>query len=160
MDVELTEYSHILIFLIGAAGFCAVGMFASKLLSVYKPNQEKNKSYESGEDPLEDARIQYNPGYFIIALIFLLFEVELVFLFPWALIFDNDSLQSATNGTWGWLTLTEMFIFIGILGLGLAFVWQKGYLDWPKPKAEKSKIHSVVPKSMYDAINIKYQKRS
>ncbi len=155
-ETYFENYAMILLFFAAAILFSIFGILTSRLLSVSKPNVEKLKSYESGEEPSNDARIQYNPGYFVIALIFLLFEVEILFLFPWALIFDNTALNNASEGLWSYLTLIEMFIFIAILLLGLFFVWKKGFLDWPKAKIEKEEYQSNIPDSFYEDINKKY----
>ncbi len=152
----LNNYAIILLFVAAAILFSVFGLLTSRFLAPFKPNFEKNKSYESGEEPLNDARIQYNPGFFIIGLIFLLFEVEIIFLFPWALIFDNSMLQEQSAGSWGILSLTEMFIFIAILFLGLLFVWRKGFLNWNKPKTEFRTFKGVVPDELYDKVNKKY----
>jgi NADH-quinone oxidoreductase subunit A len=94
--------------------------------------------------------------FYIIALIFVLFDVELVFLFPWATVFANRQLIQETNGLWGWFALAEMFLFVGILILGLAYAWIKGYLDWVKPEVKLSSFESGVPRHLYDGINQKY----
>lgn len=155
-EAYLNNYAIILLFFAAAILFSVFGLITSGFLSTNKPNFEKLKSYESGEDPSGDARIQYNPGYFVIALIFLLFEVEIIFLFPWALIFDNSGLNKASNNLWSYLSLIEMFIFIAILFLGLFFVWKKGFLNWPKPELESTEFHSDIPDKYYEDINKKY----
>ncbi len=155
-ETYLENYAMILLFFAAAILFSVFGLITSGFLNTSKPNFEKLKSYESGEEPSSDARIQYNPGYFVIALIFLLFEVEIIFLFPWALIFDNSELNEVSNGLWSYLSLAEMFIFISILFLGLFFVWKKGFLNWPKPEIEKSEYKSNIPAKLYDEINEKY----
>jgi NADH-quinone oxidoreductase subunit A len=76
--------------------------------------------YECGEDPVGDTHIKFNARFYVIALIFLIFDVEIVFLFPWAVVFRQI----------GVLAFVEMFIFIGILLVGLAYVWAKGDLEW------------------------------
>jgi NADH-quinone oxidoreductase subunit A len=100
--------------------------------------------------------VQFNAKFYVVALIFILFDVELVFLFPWATVFGNATLIEQTNGLWGWFTLAEMFIFVGILALGLAYVWAKGYLDWVKPDLRTPKFKSKVPIEMYEQVNKKY----
>jgi NADH-quinone oxidoreductase subunit A len=152
----LNNYLIILYFIGGGLLFSLLGIVASKILSPNKPNEEKNESYESGETPLRDSRVQFNPAYFIIGLIFLLFEVEIVFLFPWALILDNEILLELTEGKWSWIAFSEMFVFLFILVLGLAFVWKKGFLNWPESKVSKSNYESPIPNELYDKLNKKY----
>lgn len=158
MSEEVVSFGGILIYLIGGAIFIAGGLFASWVIRPKRPNQEKLSTYESGEEPLGSAWGQINIRFYVVALIFLLFEVEIVFLFPWAIVFGNKELIDATDGLWGWVALSEMFVFIFLLTLGLAYAWRKGYLEWQKPEMKPSDFKSAVPSSKYEAINDKYQK--
>ena len=90
---------------------------------------EKLTSYECGEVPEGSAWIQFNVRFYIIALIFLIFDVEVIFLFPWAVVF-----KSLTESGFGLLAFIEMFVFVIILVVGFAYVWVKGDLDWVKMK--------------------------
>jgi len=81
-----------------------------------------------------------------------LFDVEMVFIFPWAIVFGNHEMNNF-DPRWGWLALTEMFLFLGILILGLAYVWVKGDLDWIKPKPIVPTTDAHVPPSLYDKLN-------
>ena len=153
---SLTPFGTILIFILGGLSFLLIGLLAARILRPSKPNAKKLTSYESGEDAIGNAWNKFNIRYFTIALIFILFEVELVFLFPWATIFAHKELINQTNELWGWFSLLEMAIFVGILVLGLAYAWAKGYIDWVKPNAKSSDFKPVVPKSMYDKVNEKY----
>ena len=94
--------------------------------------------------------------FYIIALVFILFEVELVFLFPWAVVFADVDLITVTNGLWGWFSLIETGVFIIILSVGLAYVWMNGMLTWLRPRVPISSFSSKVPKKLYDQINKKY----
>ncbi len=152
----MTAFGEVLLFIIIGVGFLLGGLFTSWLIRPSRPNAEKLTTYESGEEPMGTARGRVNTRFYIIALIFLLFEVEIVFLFPWATVFGNKDLITQTNGLWGWFSLAEMVIFIMILALGLAYVWVKGYLDWPKPEVQPNNYKSPVPKHYYDGINQKY----
>ncbi len=124
-----------------------------RLLRPHRPNAEKNTTYESGEDPVGNANVQFNVRFYVVALIFVLFEVELVFLFPWAVVFGNEDLIAQTNGRWGWFALAEMAVFVGMLILGLAYAWAKGYLDWVRPEPKITKIDSPVPARLYEEFN-------
>jgi NADH-quinone oxidoreductase subunit A len=152
----MQQYYVIFIFLAIGIFFVAGGLFTSRLLRPNRPNPEKLTTYESGEDPSHSAWGNFNVRFYVIALIFILFEAEIVFLFPWASIFANENLINMTNGLWGWFSFFEVSIFIAILGLGLAFVWRKGYLDWDKPQVIIPKSNSKIPKSFYDEVNKKY----
>ncbi len=128
--------------------------FITRLLSPNNPTPEKLTSYECGEEPTGSAWLPFNTRFYVIALIFLLFDVEMVFVLPWATVFGNREMMNVDK-RWGWLSLTEMFIFLGILILGLAYVWVKGDLDWIKPTSIKPTVDSRVPASLYDALNKK-----
>jgi NADH-quinone oxidoreductase subunit A len=151
-----SEFGEILLFIIGGTLFVLVSLVVSKLVRPNRPNPEKLATYESGEEPVTSAWPQFNMRFYIIALIFLLFEVELVFLFPWATIFAQKQIIQETNGLWGWFTMIEMIIFILILALGLAYAWVNGFLDWVKPDPKPTAFKSPVPKKMYDELNERY----
>ncbi len=129
----------------------------AKLLRPDKPTFEKGTTYESGEETEGNAIISFNIRFYIIALIFLLFEVELVFFFPWGTVFGNAELIESTNGQWAWYAIGEMFIFIFILAVGLMYAWREGHLDWAKSEQEKASFEAKVPQKAYEAINKKYQ---
>lgn len=129
-----------------------ITLFLSKLLSPNKPNAEKLTSYECGEEPVGSAWIPFNTRFYVIALIFLLFDVEMVFIFPWATVYANADLIAADN-RWGVFTLIEMFVFAGILILGLVYVWRKGDLEWIKPQPVIPVANIPIPASAYEALN-------
>lgn len=147
--IEISGFGTVLLFLVGGVGFVLVTLLAGKLLRPSRPNEEKNTTYESGEVPVNTAWNIFNVRFYVIALIFLLFETELVFLFPWAVVFGNKEMIDATEGTWGVFALVEMFIFIAVLALGLAYVWANGMLEWVKPKPKPSDYQSKIPSEAY-----------
>ncbi len=117
------------------------------------PNFEKQTSYECGEEPVGSAWLPFNSRFYVIALVFLLFEVEMVFVFPWATVFGSHEINKV-EPRWGILSLVEMFIFLGILILGLVYVWCKGDLDWIKPAVIKPTTDVQIPTSLYDKLNL------
>lgn len=145
----ISDFGTILLFILGALIFLIGGLVTAFLLRPNRPNYEKLTTYECGEDPTGTAWGKFNVRFYVVALIFILFDVELVFLFPWATVFGQKHLIEETQGLWGWFALTEMFIFIFLLALGLAYAWIKGYLDWVKPDVKVSKFKSVVPEELY-----------
>jgi NADH-quinone oxidoreductase subunit A len=153
----LSAFGEVLLFILGGAIFIIVTLFVSKIIRPHRPNPEKLSTYESGEEPVGSAWAQFNIRFYVIALIFLLFEVEIVFLFPWSTIFANEKLIQETGGMWGWFSFVEMLVFILILALGLAYAWVKGYLNWVKPDPKPTAFTSPVPKEHYEAINQKYK---
>lgn len=151
--LELSGFGVVLLFIIGGIVFVMITLLSGKLLRPVRPNEEKVTTYESGEDPVKSAWSIFNVRFYVIALIFLLFETELVFLFPWATVFADKEMNAETAGLWGKFSLTETFIFIGILALGLVYVWANGMLDWAKPEPRKPDYQSKIPMSAYDKIN-------
>ena len=154
--MEINGFGTVGLFILGGLGFILTALMVGKLLRPDRPNEEKLTTYESGEDPINNAWGQFNLRFYIIALVFILFEVELVFLFPWAVVFADVDLITVTNGLWGWFSLIETGIFILILSVGLAYVWMNGMLTWLRPRVHISSFSSKVPKKLYNQINKKY----
>jgi NADH-quinone oxidoreductase subunit A len=119
----LTEFGRILLFLIVGGVFVAGGLIFAWLLRPNRPYPSKLTTYECGETPVGDTRIRFNVRFYVVALIFLIFDVEVVFLFPWAVVYKNL----------GWFAFVEMLVFLGMLIVGYAYVWREGDLDWDKP---------------------------
>jgi NADH-quinone oxidoreductase subunit A len=153
----ISEFGQILLFIIGGALFIIITLFVSKLIRPDRPGAEKLTAYESGEEPVGAAWTQFNIRFYIVALIFILFEIEIIFLFPWATVFAKKEYIAETNGAWGWFAVIEAVIFIFVLALGLAYAWAKGHLDWIKPKPESSPFESPVPREYYQKINQQYK---
>ena len=131
----LTEFGKILIFLILGALFVAGGMIGAWVLRPNRPYPGKLSTYECGEEPVGSAWVRFNIRFYVIALVFLIFEVEVVFLFPWALVYRQLGL----------FAFVEMAVFLFILIVGYAYVWVKGDLDWDKPKPEVPVVrHSLL----------------
>ena len=114
------DYLIIGIFLILGVGFVLFTFFLSRLIRPHRPGKTKLQTYECGEVAMGSSWIQYNVGYYIFALIFVIFDVEVVFLFPGAVAFKKLGLYA----------LIEMFIFLAILIFGLIYAWRKGALRW------------------------------
>lgn len=131
----LTEFGKILLFLIVGAMFVAGGLITSWILRPHRPYPAKLSSYECGEEPVGNAWVRFNVRFYVIALIFLIFDVEVIFLFPWALVYRELGL----------FAFIEMAVFLAILLVGLAYVWVKGDLDWDKPSPEVPKFERSVP---------------
>lgn len=120
----LSQFGTILLFFIVAAMVVVGGVFAAKLLRPNRPNEEKLSTYECGEEPIGDSWVKFNFRFYVVALVFLIFDVEVVFLFPWALVYENL----------GAFAFIEMMVFLAILVAGYVYVWVKGDLDWDKPQ--------------------------
>jgi NADH-quinone oxidoreductase subunit A len=149
-----------ILFLAGGLVFVLGALFVSRLIRPNRPSIQKQMPYESGEMPQGPAWVQFNLRFYVLALVFILFEVEVVFMFPWAVVFGDAQLHQQTAGSWGWLAFGEMLIFILILFLGLIYAWKQGHLDWVKSKPAVRDVNSPVPADKYEAINEKYKRKA
>ena len=116
----LAAHSVILSFALVAIGFLVVNLLVWWLIRPRRFSEEKLTTYECGESPEGSAWVQFNIRFYVFALIFIVFDVEAVFLFPWAAVFREL----------GMLAFLEGLVFIGILVVALAYVWRKGDLEW------------------------------
>ena len=116
----MTEYLAVLIFIIAGIVIVLFIFFIARLIRPRNPYPEKNMNYECAENPVGTSWIQFNPRFYIFALIFVIFDVEAVFLFPWAVAYGHLGLYA----------LVEMVIFILILFFGLFYAWRRGVLKW------------------------------
>ena len=155
---NISEFGELLLFIAGGLAFLAITFLVARFIRPDRPSPGKLSTYESGEETVGHAWSQYNVRFYVVAIIFLLFEVEIVLLFPWATIFANKSLIEQTNGMWGWFAVVEAILFIAILALGLYYAWVRGHLEWIKPKPETTAYQSPVPKEFYQRINQQYEK--
>lgn len=116
----LIDYLPIIVFLLIASGFAVIAMAASFLLGKHKPDSEKNSAYECGFPAFEDARSKFDVRFYLVAILFIIFDLEIAFLFPWAIALGDI-------GVYGFLS---MLIFLGVLTVGFIYEWNKGALDW------------------------------
>ena len=152
--VQISEFGKILVFLVLGVLFILAGYGVNALLSKKKPNPIKNATYECGEETVGNSWVQFNMRFYVIALLFLIFDVEIVFLFPWATVYAAPQFL-ANIPHWGILSLSEMFVFIGLLLLGLLYVWHKGDLNWLSSKQQIASINTNIPLANYLALNSK-----
>ena len=120
MDQLLLQYLPILIFLGLAGGLAAIIIVAGLIIARQRPNPQKNSAYECGFDAFEDARVKVDVRFYLVAILFVIFDLEVAFLFPWAI-------SLAKIGAYGFWS---MFIFLCILTVGFAYEWRKGALEW------------------------------
>ena len=116
----LSAYVPIFIFVLVAIGFAIGTVLVARLVSARKYNKVKLEPYECGIEPLTDARDRYSVRYYLVAMLFVIFDVETVFMFPWAVIMDKLALFG----------LIEMIVFLFILVVGYFYAWRKGALEW------------------------------
>ncbi|HEX6832413.1 MAG TPA: NADH-quinone oxidoreductase subunit A [Rudaea sp.] len=116
----LAEYLPILLFLIVASGIGVALLVIGAVLGPRKVTDEKLSAYECGFAPFEDARMKFDVRYYLIAILFIIFDLEIAFLFPWAVVFKKI----------GAVALIEMGTFLALLLLGFVYCWKKGALEW------------------------------
>lgn len=130
----LTEFGKILVFIIFAFIFVAISIFIAKLISPKRPTKEKLKTYECGEEVIGSPWVKFNIRFYVVALIFLIFDVEVVLLFPWALTYKD----------YGFYGLLVGLIFLIVLGIGMAYEWRKGDLEWVRPRPNIPKLDEIL----------------
>ena len=120
----LTEFGKVFAFILTAVLFVLIAVFAAKLIRPARPTKEKLTTYECGENPQGSPWVKFNIRFYVVALIFLIFDVEVVMLIPWALVYQDSGMLGFLVGA----------IFLILLGLGMAYEWRKGDLEWARPK--------------------------
>lgn len=116
----LADYLPITIFLGIAMGLAIVMVLASFIVAKQKPDAEKNSAYECGFAPFEDARSKFDVRFYLVSILFIIFDLEVAFLFPWAV----------TLGKIGFYGFWSMVAFLGVLTVGFVYEWRKGALEW------------------------------
>jgi NADH-quinone oxidoreductase subunit A len=116
----LAQYWPVLLFIAVAVGLGAFLMAIGILAGPSRPDSEKLSPYECGFEAFEDARMKFDVRYYLIAILFIIFDLEIAFLFPWAVVFNKI----------GAIALIEMALFLALLVVGFAYVWKKGALEW------------------------------
>jgi len=116
----LENYLPVLIFIVIGAIVGAAMIGLGFVLAPHRPNSEKNSPYECGFEAFEDSRMKFDVRYYLVAILFIIFDLEIAFLFPWAVVLD----QIGMAGFWA------MMIFLGILVVGFIYEWKKGALEW------------------------------
>jgi NADH-quinone oxidoreductase subunit A len=119
------DFAQVLIFMVLAVGFVFAALTFQRLVAPRLPVPDKAEIYECGERPIGDAWFNYNPRFYIVALIFVVFDVEIALTFPVAVVF-----RYWKESHFGMLALVELLVFVGILLAGLIYVWRKGDLEW------------------------------
>lgn len=123
----LEDYLPILVMAVAVVGFAAANLLLSDLLGARRRAVGKGQPYECGMAPASSARIRLSIHFYLVAVLFILFDVESLLLIPWAL-----SAKALTAAGVGGIVFTEVIAFVGVLGIGLAYVWKKGGLTWDR----------------------------
>ena len=132
----LTEFGKIFVFILVAMIFVVAVVFVAKLIRPARPTKEKLLTYECGEDIIGSPWVKFNIRFYVVALIFLIFDVEVVLLIPWALVYKGFGVGGFLVGG----------IFLFLLGLGMAYEWRKGDLEWARPKVEPPALNKILIK--------------
>ena len=119
----LTKYFPILLFIFVALAFGVVTLLLSYLVQPNYPEPEKLSAYECGSEPFSDARMPFPVRYYIFAMLFVIFDIEVIFLYPWAVVFNDINKVSVIG-------LVEMMIFIALFLVAYIYAWRKGALEW------------------------------
>lgn len=120
MSELLVEYLPILIFLVIAVGLALVMVVASLIVGAQRPDSEKLSAYECGFEAFDDTRGQFDVRFYLVAILFIIFDLEVAFLFPWAV----------SLGSIGLFGFWSMIVFLGVLTIGFIYEWKKGALEW------------------------------
>jgi len=120
LNTMLGNYFPILLFILVGLAIGVLSMLAGWLLAPNKPDAEKLSPYECGFGAFEDARMKFDVRYYLIAILFILFDLEIAFLFPWAVVLKEI----------GWFGFVAMLVFLGLLVVGFIYEWFKGALEW------------------------------
>ena len=129
-DNYFARYLPLLIHFVVASALAGVIVLLSWLIGYRRPSRAKMSPYESGMTPIGDARERFSDKFYLVAMLFILFDVEAVFLYPWAVILRDLKMF----GFW------EMLVYIGIVLVGFFYIWRKGALDWSKPAARRGEV--------------------
>ncbi len=121
----MSEYAGLALFMAMGVGLIAIFMFLTTVLGPKLRFDEKQEPFECGERQLVSPYQRFNVKFYMVAVAFIIFDVEVVFLYPWAVVF-----REFIGAGLGWLSFIAMFVFIFALGVGLAYEWMKGGLDW------------------------------
>lgn len=160
MAIEQVAFLEILTFIAGAMLMVGMGSFVSSLLRPHRPNSAKTSTYESGEEAIGNSWGQFNARFYGMAIVFVLFEVETILLFPWATVWANSELNEATGGLWARYTAGSAVLFITLLAIGLVYAWSQGHLNGLSSSRPAPSFVSKIPKTYYDAVNERYAANS
>jgi NADH-quinone oxidoreductase subunit A len=141
MSFRLIDYLPILLVFIVAAGFAVTNILISQFIGQRKHTRTKMMPYECGKDPVGSAHERFSVKFYLIAMIFILFDIEVIFLVPWAVVFKT--LAAPAYGLRN-LVYFEMMIFIALLAAGLVYVIKKGVLDWGQRAREEAEAEAAL----------------
>jgi NADH-quinone oxidoreductase subunit A len=131
------HFATVLVFILVGVGFVGIMLGLSKILRPFAPGGDKSTIYECGERPTGSPWIKFNIRFYVVALIFVVFDVEVVLLYPWATIYKEM----------GVISFVYLLIFLISLIEALAYVWKKGDLEWVKPQVRRHEVDAPLPRT-------------
>ncbi len=137
------EFGAVLVFAVVAVGFAFGGITLSRLVGPKIPNAEKSTNNECGERPIGVAWFNFNPRFYLVALVFVIFEVDIALTFPVVAVFRKWTVASPMLA---WVAFFELLLFVAILVVGLAWVWAKGDLEWVKTLSAPAHAQDAAPR--------------
>lgn len=147
-EFNLMDYAPIGIMFIVAAGFAASQLLVTQLIGPKKRTQTKLMPYECGKDPVGSARDRFSIKFYNVAVVFLLFDIEVLFLIPFAVAFKRLLLAEKTTGiSFGTIVFIEIMVFIATLVVGLIYAWKKGIFDWNVQARAEAKVEAQALKA-------------
>jgi NADH-quinone oxidoreductase subunit A len=146
---EITEFGKAFVYFIAGIVFILGGLLVSRLLAPHRPNPEKNSTYECGEETVGSAWVSLNMRFYLLGLVFLIFEVEVLLLFPWAI-----SLSVSNNPEWLLYAGGTGGFFLAVLSLGLVYNWHRKDLDWVKTETQIPDKEAINTISLYQNFNL------
>lgn len=137
----LNIYGNIFVFFIAGLLFVFLTMALVRIVAPHRPNKEKNKTYECGEDPIGSGWLNFNARFYLIAILFIIFDIEIVLVFPVVARF-RDNLVAGN----GFVVFLEIFVFAAVLFLGLVYAWKNGYLEWLRGVRKQLRVEGRITK--------------
>jgi NADH-quinone oxidoreductase subunit A len=135
----LNIYGNIFVFFVAGLLFVFLTMALVRIVAPRRPNREKNKTYECGEEPVGSGWLNFNARFYLIAILFIIFDIEIVLVFPVVVRFRDHLL----NGN-GLIAFIDLFLFASVLFLGLVYAWKNGYLEWLRGVRKQLRVEGRV----------------
>lgn len=142
---------YILLFVAVGIVFLLAGLVVGRFLRPDRPNEAKREIYECGEPTIGSSWVQFDLRFYVVALLFVIFDVELAFFFPWAVVFGSANQAAEATGTaageaasqLAWLAFADIFVFFGVLMVGFAYLWRRGDLEWVRSTAGQADLETM-----------------
>ena len=147
MSAATALVAAVAVFASVGAVFLAVNLFVGRLVRPNRPSPEKGEIYECGEKPVGTAWIQFDLRFYVVALLFVIFDVEIAFFFPWAVVFGDATKPTSgvNNLPFAQFAFAEFLVFFAVLLVGFAYLWKRGDLEWVRSTAGQESANPPTP---------------